>query len=73
MTAASIFYPILTIVLLYILFKNIKKSISYKKENMQVLLLLNEDDRRFRLMSRLLMAVMRVYKNRRLYLKGRNR
>ena len=58
MTAASIFYPILTIVLLYILFKNIKKSISYKKENMQVLLLLNEDDRRFRLMSRLLMAVM---------------
>jgi len=58
MTASSIFYPILTIILLYILFKNIKKSINYKKENMQVLLLLNEDDRRFHLFSRLLMAVM---------------
>lgn len=58
MTASSIFYPILTIILLYILFKNIKKSINYKKENMQVLLLLNEDDKRFHLISRLLMAVM---------------
>ncbi|NLK63567.1 MAG: hypothetical protein GX289_00570 [Tissierellia bacterium] len=58
MTAASIFYPLIFIVLLYFLFKNTKNRMSYQKENMEVLLLLDEDDKRVHLMSRLLMAVM---------------
>ena len=58
MSTASIFYPIIFFVLLYFLFKNTKNRMSYQKENMEVLLLLDEDDKRVHLMSRLLMAVM---------------
>ncbi|MDD4088184.1 MAG: hypothetical protein PHP29_00660 [Tissierellia bacterium] len=58
MTAESIFYPLIFIVLIYFLFKNTKNKMKYKKENMEVLLLLDEDDKRVHLMARLLMAVM---------------
>jgi hypothetical protein len=59
MTAASsIFYPLIFLVLIYYLFKNTKNRMQYKKENMEALLLLDEDDKRVHLMSRLLMALM---------------
>ncbi|HCS10155.1 MAG TPA: hypothetical protein DIV40_01740 [Clostridiales bacterium] len=58
MTAESIFYPLIFIVLIYFLFKNTKNKMKFKKENMEVLLLLDEDDKRVHLMARLLMAVM---------------
>lgn len=58
MTAAQLIYPLMFIVVIYFIFSNIKNSAKYKKENMEVLLLLNEDDKRVHLMSRLLMAVL---------------
>ena len=59
MTAASsIFYPLIFLVLIYYLFKNTKNRMQYKKENMEALLFLDEDDKRVHLMSRLLMALM---------------
>ena len=58
MKAASIFYPLIFLVLLYFLFNNTRNKMKYMKEGMEVLLLLDEDDKRVHLMARLLMAVM---------------
>lgn len=58
MTAAKIFYPLIFFVLLYFLFNNTRNRMKYVKEGMEVLLLLNEDDKTVHLLSRLLMAVM---------------
>lgn len=60
MTAAKIFYPLMFIIILYLIYSNIRNSIKYKKENMEVLLLLNEDDKRVHFMSTMLMTVMIV-------------
>lgn len=60
MTAAKIFYPLMFIIILYFIYSNIRNSIKYKKENMEVLLLLNEDDRRVHFTSSMLMTVMIV-------------
>lgn len=58
MTGASIIYPIIFIVVIYFIYSNIKNKIKYKKENMEVLLLLNEDDKRIHLMSKILMVAL---------------
>ncbi len=58
MRVASIFYPLIFLVLLYFLFNNTKNRMKYMKEGMEVLLLLDEDDKRVHLIARLLMAVM---------------
>ena len=58
MTASTILYPLMFIVIIYFIYSNIRNNIKYKKENMEVLLLLNEDDKRVQLMSRVLMAVL---------------
>lgn len=58
MTASTILYPLMFIVIIYFIYSNIRNNIKYKKENMEVLLLLNEDDKRVHLMSRVLMAVL---------------
>lgn len=60
MKASSILYPIMFFIVLYFIFSNIKNNIKYKKENMEVLLLLTEDDKRVHFMSTLLMTVMIV-------------
>ncbi|NLJ58294.1 MAG: hypothetical protein GX339_05570 [Tissierellia bacterium] len=46
------------IVIIYFIFTNIRDNIKYKKENMEVLLYLNNDDRLVHLLSSILMAVM---------------
>ena len=58
MKASQILYPIMFIVIIYFIYSNIKNSIKYKKENMDVLLILNEDDKRVHFMSSMLMAVL---------------
>ena len=58
MTTSSIFYPLIFIVLIYFLFRNTKNIMKYKKENMEALILLDEDDKTIHLISRLLMALM---------------
>lgn len=54
----SLFYPVMIIVCLVMIYSNAKKSKQYKKENMEILYLLNEDDRTMRLASKLLLAFM---------------
>ena len=58
MTTSQIIYPLMFIVVIYFIFSNLRNKAKYKKENMEVLLLLNEDDKRVHLMSRALMAVL---------------
>lgn len=60
MKASSIFYPLMLIVVIYFIYSNIRNNIKYKKENMEILLHLNEDDKRVHLTSGLLMATMIV-------------
>jgi len=54
----SLFYPVMIIVCLVMIYSNAKKNKLYKKENMEILYLLNEDDRTMRLASKLLLAFM---------------
>lgn len=58
MTASQIIYPLMFIVVIYFIFSNLRNKAKYKKENMEILLLLNEDDKGVHLMSRVLMAVL---------------
>ena len=58
MKASHILYPIMFIVVIYFVYSNIRNNVKYKKENMEVFLLLNEDDRGVHLMSSLLMAIL---------------
>lgn len=60
MSAYQIFYFIMFLVVIYFVYKNIKDRITYKKENMEVLLLLDEDDKGIHLMSKILMVVLIV-------------
>ncbi len=60
MTASKILYPLMFIVILYFIYSNIRNNIKYKKENMEILLQLNEDDRKVHFMSSMLMTVMIV-------------
>lgn len=54
----SLFYPIMIIVCLIMIYSNEKKRKQYKKENMEILYFLNEDDKTMRFASRLLLAFM---------------
>ena len=58
MKASQILYPIMFFVVIYFIYSNIRNNIKYKKENMEVLLLLKEDDRRVHFISSLLMAIL---------------
>ena len=58
MTASTILYPLMFIVIIYFIYSNIRNNIKYKKENMEVLLYLNEDDKRVHFMSSMLMTIM---------------
>jgi len=58
MNVTSLFYPVMIIVCLVMIYSNAKKHKQYKKENMEILYLLNEDDRTMRLASKLLLAFM---------------
>lgn len=58
MKASHILYPIMFIVVIYFIYSNIRNNIKYKKENMEVFLLLNEDDKRVHFISSLLMAIL---------------
>lgn len=58
MTASQILYPIMFIAVIYFIYSNIRNNLKYKKENMDVLLLLNEDDKKVHFMSSLLMAIL---------------
>lgn len=58
MKASTIFYPLMFIIVIYFIYSNIRNSIKYKKENMEILLHLNEDDKRVHFISGMLMVVM---------------
>lgn len=58
MTASTILYPLMFIIIIYFIYSNIRDNIKYKKENMEVLLLLDQDDKRIHFISNMLMAVM---------------
>ncbi len=60
MTASTILYPLMFIVIIYFIYSNIRNNIKYKKENMEVLLQLNEDDKKVHFISSMLMTVMVV-------------
>ncbi len=45
MDSSKILYPIITILAIFFIYSNLKKSLSYKKENIQKLYSLNEDDK----------------------------
>ncbi len=60
MKASTILYPLMFIVIIYFIYSNIRDNIKYKKENMEILLQLNEDDRKVRFISSMLMTVMIV-------------
>ena len=60
MKASTILYPLMFIVILYFIYSNIRNNIKYKKENMEILLQLIEDDRKVHFMSSMLMTVMIV-------------
>lgn len=57
-TITSLLYPVMIIVCLVIIYSNEKKRRQYKKENIEILFLLNEDDKTMRLTSRLLLVFM---------------
>lgn len=58
MNTSTIIYPLLFIALVYLLVSDIRKNIKYKKENMEVLLQLDSDDKIARLITSLLTAIM---------------
>ncbi|HAQ41536.1 MAG TPA: hypothetical protein DCM73_12390 [Clostridiales bacterium] len=53
MSAAQIVYPLIFIFAVYFIYSNFKKSLNYKKENMKVLLYLEDDDKTRHLISNL--------------------
>lgn len=57
-TITSLFYPVMIIVCLFIIYSNEKKRRQYKRENMEILFFLNEDDKTMRFTSRLLLIFM---------------
>lgn len=58
MKASHLLYPLMFIVVIYFIYSNIRNNMKYKKENMEVFLLLNEDDRSVHFISSLLMAIL---------------
>ena len=58
MNVTALFYPVLIIVCMFLIYSNQKKFKQYKKENMEILYLLNADDKTMILASRLLLAFM---------------
>lgn len=57
-TITSLFYPVMIIVCLFIIYSNERKRRQYKKESMEILFFLNEDDKIMRVTSRLLLVFM---------------
>ncbi|HHZ01598.1 MAG TPA: hypothetical protein GX396_01485 [Tissierellia bacterium] len=60
MKASSILYPLMFIVVIYFIYSNIRDNINYKKENIKILLYLNNDDKLVHLTSSLVMVFMIV-------------
>lgn len=54
----SMIYLMIFVILIFFIFTSLNNSIKYKKENMKVLLNLNEDDKRMRIISIALMSFM---------------
>ncbi len=52
--ASQILYPILFILVIYFIFVNIRNNLSYRKQNMRVLLLLKDDDKKRQKLSNIL-------------------
>lgn len=52
----SLFYPVMIIVCLFLIYSNERKRRQYKKENIEILYFLNEDDKFMRLVSKLLLV-----------------
>jgi len=58
MNAASFVYPIIIIVCLYLIYANVRNTLKYKKENIETLFVLNEDDKTKRLTTLTIMILM---------------
>lgn len=54
----SLFYPVMIIVCLFMIYSNEKKRRQYKKDNMEILYCLNEDDKTMRIASTFLLTFM---------------
>jgi len=57
-TITSLFYPVMIIVCLFIIYSKERRQRQYKKENIEILFFLNEDDKTMRMTSRLLLVFM---------------
>ena len=60
MNTTSTIYLIIFIIVIFFISSNVGNSLKYKKENMKELLHLNEDDKKMRLISSLLMVFMLI-------------
>lgn len=60
MNPTQIIYPLIFIFAAYFVFKNFKSELNYKKENMQVLFYLNEDDKTRHLISKIVIIFVAV-------------
>lgn len=58
MTGSTILYSIMFVVIIYFIYSNIKSSIQYKKQNMEIFLQLNNDDKKMRFVSSLVVALL---------------
>lgn len=60
MDLQQIVYPLLTLVIAYLIFLNARKSFKYKKENVTYFFEIVEDDKNTRLISSLMIAILLV-------------
>ena len=58
MSGSTIIYSVMFVVVIYFIYSNAKSSIQYKKENMEILLQLNNDDKKMRFISSLVIVIM---------------
>lgn len=61
MTASQIIYPIIFIVAIYFVYSNLKNNLKYKKENIQTLFYLSDDDKTRRSISSIVIMVVIVF------------
>lgn len=57
----SMIYLLIFAIVIFFIYTNIKNMVKYKKENMRILLELNEDDKTIRIIIRLLMVFMVLF------------
>lgn len=61
MKIGSLLYPVMLVACAFLLYSNLKKRRQYKRENIEILFALNEDDKGMRMVSNTMLLLIVVY------------